>query len=168
MKISKKKTMATMVAIFLMLTITSTLVALPIANAHTPAWTIPTNAYVVCAPSRIGLGQYTTIVVWVDYYSPVAGGGQGQRWDGFKIDITKPDGAKVTIGPFTCRSDVGSDYQAYTPDQLGTYTIVFSWPGQTAVTTSGLPSTNAFINDTFTGSTSAPAYLTVQQEPIKD
>jgi len=168
MQIAKNKTMATTIAIFLMLTITATLVALPIANAHTPAWTIPTNAYVTVAPNPIGLGQYTTIVVWVDRYSPTSGGGAGQRWDGFKIDITKPDGTKVTIGPFKCGSDVGSDYRAYTPDQLGTYTIVFSWPGETAVATPGFPSNSPNIGDWYAGSTSAPAYLIVQQEPITE
>ena len=40
-----------------MLTITA-FIALPIANAHTPAWTVPTNAYVIAAPNPIGVGQY--------------------------------------------------------------------------------------------------------------
>jgi outer membrane protein assembly factor BamB len=166
MKIAKNKTAATTIALFLMLIITTTLIILPIANAHTPPWTFPTNAYAHCSPSTIGLGQYTTIVVWVDRYSPTAGGGAGQRWDGFTITITKPDDTVVTIGPFQCGSDLGSDYRTFTPDQLGTYKIVFSWPGETAVSMPGLPSTSLNIGDFYEGSTSDPTYLTVQQEPI--
>jgi len=168
MQIAKNKTIATLIALFLMLTITATLVALPIANAHDPAWTYPTTAYCVAVPSRIGIGQYTTIVVWTDRYPGTAGGGSGQRWNGFKIDITKPDGTKETIGPFKSGSDVACDYRQYTPDQLGTYTIVFSWPGETVVATPGLPSTSAAIGDYYQGSTSEPATLVVQQDPIAE
>jgi hypothetical protein len=164
-KILSNKTTATAIAIFLMLTITATLVVLPNANAHTPPWTVPTNAYVIVTPSTIGLGQYTTIVVFVDRYSPTAGGGIGQRFNGFQINITKPDGSSVIIGPFQAGSDVGADYRTYTPDQLGTYKIVFSWPGET-IQPSPASETNPAIGDFYEGSTSLPAYLTVQQTPI--
>jgi outer membrane protein assembly factor BamB len=166
MKIAKNKTAAATLALILMLSITATLVVFPLASAHTPAWTVPTTAYCVVTPSTVGVGQYATIVVWVDRYSPTAGGGSGQRWSGFLITITKPDESVVTIGPFECGSDVGSDYRTYTPDQLGTYKIVFSWPGETAEPMPGHPSTDVRIGDFYEGSTSAPAYLTVQQQPV--
>ncbi len=166
MKILKKHTKASLLALFLMITMSaSILLAFPIADAHVPAWNVPTSAYVSCAPDRVGVGQSTTIVVWVDRYSPTAGGGIGQRWDGFKIDITKPDGTNETIGPFQCSSDVGSDFKVYTPDQIGTYTIVFSWPGET-VKPSPAVLTSDTIGDFYEGSTSKPAYLYVQQEPV--
>jgi hypothetical protein len=164
MKFAKKKTKVALIVFFLMLTIIIT--AIPLASTHTPPWKIPTNAFVICTPSTIGLGQYTTIVVWVDRYSPTAGGGAGQRWDGFKIDIMKPDGTNQTIGPFKSSSDVGSDAKVYTPDKVGNYTIVFSWPGDTVEAMPGLPSTSPYIGDFFEGSTSEPFYLTVQQEPV--
>jgi hypothetical protein len=106
--------------------------------------------------------------MFVDRYSPTAGGGQGQRWNGFKLDITKPDGAKQTLGPYQAVSDVGSHYVVYTPDQLGTYTIVFSWPGETVVETPALPDpTDPRLGDFYEGSTSDPAYLTVQDTPVE-
>jgi hypothetical protein len=166
MKIAKNKTAATTIALILMLTITATLVVFPLASAHTPPENVPTTAYCVVTPSTVGLGQYTTIVVFVDRYSPTAGGGSGQRWSGFTITITKPDDSVVTIGPFECGSDVGSDYRTYTPDQLGTYKMVFSWPGETAEAVPGHPSTSPWIDDFYEGSTSLPAYLIVQQQPI--
>jgi hypothetical protein len=166
MQIAKNKTAAATLALILMLSITATLVVFPLVSAHTPAWTIPTSSYCLVTPSTVGLGQYTTIVVFVDRYSPTAGGGSGQRWSGFLITITKPDNTVVTIGPFECGSDVGSDYRTYTPDQLGTYKIVFSWPGETAEAAPGHPSSSEYIGDFYEGSTSDPAYLTVQQQPV--
>jgi hypothetical protein len=167
MQISRSKIMATMIALLLMLTITATLATVPIANAHTPAWTIPTNAYIIATPNPVGVGEYTTLVCWVDQNPPIAGGQQGPRWAGYKIDITKPDGSKQTIGPWTERSATASDWQTFVPDQVGTYTLVFSWPGQTLTNESGIYQTGGipYIGDYFAGSTSAPLSLVVTQEP---
>jgi PQQ-like domain len=173
-KLFSKNNKKSVFALVLMLTIAvSTLFAfLPSANAHTPPWNVPTTAYVCCTPDPIGVGQTTTIVVWLDRYSPMAGGGVGQRWDGFTINITKPDGTTQIIGPFTCSSDVASDWKAFTPDQVGTYTIVFSWPGETVAATAALQNTGSAtmnpdnIGDFYMGSTSAPYYLVVKQDPV--
>ena len=168
---SKDKT-AIAIALFLMATIAGTLITIPSANAHDPPWNVPTSAYCATSPSTVGVGQYTTIIVWVDRYSPFAGGGLGQRWDGFKIEITKPNGDKQTIGPWKCRSDVGSDFQTFTPEMVGTYTIVFSWPGETAIIPPGLPYSGSSTwnedneGDWYEGSTSEPAYLYVQEDPV--
>jgi outer membrane protein assembly factor BamB len=153
------------IALILILTVSALMACISVANAHTPAWTIPTTAYVTPTPNVIGIGQSTTIVAWLDRYSPTAGGGVGQRWDGFLITITKPDGNKFTIGPWQCRSDLAIDWQVYTPDMVGKYTIVFSWPGETCVA-SEADFTNAAIGDNFLGATSNPATLTVQQTPL--
>ena len=68
---------------------------------------------------------------------------------------------------------VGNCYVSYTPDQTGKYTFVAKFPGQTVT---GLPLNPAYsvsaqqgaasVNDTYAASTSAPAYLNVQQAPI--
>ena len=89
----------------------------------------------------------------------------GQRWPGYTINITKPDGTTQIIGPWTCSSALGSDWQTFTPDQVGTYKLVFSWPGATVVASEVVLS-HADINDTMLGDTSEPCYLTVQQEPV--
>ena len=157
------------IALILTLTITALIVALPVANAHDPPWTVPTNAYVIATPNPIGVGQPISIVMWLDQFPPTAAGTTGPRWEGFKLDITKPDGTKETIGPFLCESAVGSSWVPYTPDQVGTYTIVFSWPGQTLanVTAEGIRTQGlAYVGDFFEGSTSEPLTLIVQQESI--
>jgi outer membrane protein assembly factor BamB len=165
MKIQLNRTLST-IALILLLTVSAMMAIMPAVNAHTPAWNVPTTSYVSASPNVIGIGQSTTIVVWVDRYSPTAGGGIGQRWDGFLITITKPDGTKLTIGPWKCSSDVGSDFKVYTPDQIGAYTIVFSWPGETAVA-SPADLTNVGIGDYYQGSSSNPITLSVQAKPIQ-
>jgi hypothetical protein len=87
----------------------------------------------------------------------------GDRWN-FYLDITKPDGANETMGPY--KSDpVGGSFTYYTPNQLGQYTVVARFPGQTLT---GIPgaTTNINVNDTFSASTSLPAVFTVQQDQI--
>ena len=159
----------TLVAVFLMLAIASSLAPLTV-TAHTPAWTIPTYAYVACSPNTVGVGQSAIIVMWLDKYPPTAGGLGGDRWRGFKLDITKPDGSKETI-PYTgTTSQVGSAWILYTPDQVGDYTIVFSWPGQTLTNGTGAPNLAGleYVGDYFMGATSAPAILHVTREKIAE
>ncbi len=167
-KFSRNKITSIAVAIFLIFSMTASLMFLPSANAHSPPWTYPTSAYVTCAPGTIGLGQYTTIVVWLDRFSPTVGGIQGQLWDGYKLNITKPDGSIIIIGPWTCASDVASDFKTFTPDEVGTYTIVFSWPGETVTNGTGIPLASGIpaVGDFFEGATSKPCTLTVQQTPV--
>ncbi len=166
-KFSRNKITSIAIAIFLMLSMTASLVLLPSANAHTPAVNIPTDAYVVCAPGTVGVGQYTSIVVFLDRYSPTNGGITGQLLPGFQLNITKPDGSTIIIGPWTCSSAVASDYKIFTPDEVGTYTIVFSWPGATvAASNSETTSTAPDVGDYLEGSTSAPTTLVVQQSAV--
>jgi len=170
MKIAKNKTMATLITLVLIITIVSTtLTVLPLANAHDPPWTMPTNAYVVASPNPVGVGQYTTIVMFLDQYPTTSTGTSGDRWQGYKLDITKPDGTNETLGPF--HSDqIGTAFTTYVPDQVGEYTIVFSWPGQILGNGTGVPKLGGlgWVGDHFLGSTSEPLTLTVQQDPIPE
>jgi outer membrane protein assembly factor BamB len=169
MKKIQNKTMTTLITFILMLTImaTSVLVALPSANAHTPAWTIPTYAYITVNPSPVGVGQTVAVVMWLNIMPPTAAGVGGDRWRDLKLEITKPDQSKVTLGPFVTDA-VGSAYASYTPDETGIYSLLFKFPGQVCSLNgpSGIPgSTSDYINDTYLAS-NATATLIVQQEPI--
>ncbi len=164
-KLSRNRMTTASIALLLTLVMTASTMLLPSTNASNPPVTIPTHAYVSVVPGTIGVNQYTTIVVFVDRYSPTAGGAVGQVWDGYKLDITKPDGTKETIGPWKCRSAVASDWQQYKPDQIGKYTIVFSWPGgkvEPSLATYNVTQ----IGDIFLGATSAPTTLTVTTETV--
>jgi hypothetical protein len=172
MQISKNKTTATTIALFLVLTIAVTLVALPVANAHTPAWTVPTWSYVSIVNDVIGVNQETVIVYWLNAVPPTRQGGYGDSWT-FTIEVTKPDNSKDILGPFTA-DPVGGGWAAYTPTQVGTHTIVAKFPGKVIT---GLPIPPGFtigtitgaatVNDTYAASTSDPVTLIVQEEPIE-
>jgi hypothetical protein len=160
----KEKTMAIIFVAILTISIGATLI-LPDANAHTPAWQIPTYAYVNVAPNPAGLGQSVTIGMWIQIPPPTAAGAVGDRWHNFNVTITKPDGTKETLGPFTS-DDTGGTYTLYTPTQLGNYSFVFNYPGETMPGANGASQTNAYIGDYFKPSTSETAYCTVQQDPV--
>jgi outer membrane protein assembly factor BamB len=169
MKISRNKPKAKSIALILTLTFAATLLTLPIANAHTPSWNVPTQVYITVNPNPIGVGQTALVVFWVDIYPPTASGKGGDRWRNYKVEVTKPNGDKQTLGPFTS-DPVGSGYTLYTPDQVGTYTFEFSFPGQvlSLYGPTGIPGRDSpYINDTFVAS-SATTTLTVQQEPIPE
>jgi outer membrane protein assembly factor BamB len=170
MQISKTKLKGFIIALFLMLTITasSIMVALPIANAHTPPWKIPTYAFITANPNPVGVGQEVFVMFWLDRVVPGATGVSGDRYRNLNVEVTKPDGNKETLGPFTSDS-IGGSFTKYTPDQTGTYNFTFTYPGQvlSLIGPNGLPGTaNDNVNDTFLPS-NATTTLTVQQEPIK-
>jgi hypothetical protein len=142
-------------------------IALP-ANAHTPSWTIPRYAYVTAAPNPVGAGQAVAIVIWTDIPPPTASAGTGDRWTGFTVDVTKPDGTLVHVLTNGVSDPVGSGYCLYTPDAVGTYTIKFSFPDQIcqlAGYTGINGSSSQYVGDLFTGA-SATTTLTVSQAKV--
>ena len=169
MSISNRKTQKAILSVILTLSfVTAFIAALPMASAHTPAWQIPTYAFMSVTPNPVGVNQHLDIVMWLSNVIPTASGAFGDRWQGYKITITKPDGTTATLGPFTS-DPISSGYTGYTPDQTGTYKFVFSYPGQVLTglpTQNGRPPTNAYVNDTYLPSQSDPVYLTVTQAQI--
>jgi hypothetical protein len=170
MKLQRNKTLST-IALILMLTLSAFVIGMPTANAHTPAWNIPTWCYVSLTNSVVGVNQQVTIVYWLNDVPPTAMGDYGDRWT-FTVEVTKPDGSKDTLGPFTS-DPVGSGWASYVPKQLGTYTIVAKFPGK-VINTPTPPSVGyqtaamaTYLNDTYAASTSDPVTLTVQQAPIQ-
>ena len=168
MKLQRNKTLSA-IALTLILT-TAFMTILPVANAHTPPWNVPTHCYAVCTVNPVGAGQPTGITFWLNAVPPTAFGAYGDRWT-FTIEITKPDGSKDNIGPITS-DPVGGGYTTYRPTQVGTYTVVVKFPNAKVT---GIPippggvyfTGGDFINDTFLASQSNPVTLVVQTDPIK-
>jgi len=137
-------------------------------NAHTPPQNVQTYAYVIASPDPIGVGQTGYILIWLDTIPVSANGVAGDRWTGYTVDITKPNGNTEKLGPFIS-DPTSSFFVQYTPDQIGTYNIKFSFPGQVGSLyhpVTGLEgSQSEWINDTFSPS-SAQTTLTVQQTQI--
>ncbi len=167
---TQTKPVSTASALILLLALSVLSASVSTANAHTPAWTIPTYAYLTISPNPIGTGQTAVIVMWVDWPPPSANGfTTGYRWQNMKVEVTKPDGARETLGPFIS-DPVGGAYALYTPTQVGTYSFVFKFQEQVLVRdhpiTGAQGSNSEYINDTFLSSTSNTMYLTVQKDPI--
>jgi outer membrane protein assembly factor BamB len=171
MGFSRSKTTTIAVALFLMFAIAFSLVALPAANAHTPAWGIPTHAYIHVMPNPVGVDQTVTVYMWLDQLFGVGFGaadsaaiGNDYRFHDYQLTITKPDG-KTETQTFGYISDPTSNqYYKYTPDQVGEYTFNFTFPGQ-AYAEYGHNPASVLVGDSYLSST-ASTTLTVQQEPI--
>jgi hypothetical protein len=176
MKTLKNKTIAIAIAIFLMFSMSASMMLVPSASAHTPTWNVPTYAYVAVFPNPIGTGQTTYIDMWIDHVIDGAALGNDIRFHNYELTITAPDGT-ITTQTFATVSDPTSnlDY-SFTPTQVGTYTFNFTFPGQKYTYTDLLPAgffappgtppaLSAYYNDTYLAST-ASTTLTVQQTAI--
>jgi hypothetical protein len=155
--------MAIAIAILLMLSMSASMMLIPNASAHTPAWQIPTYAFINVAPNPAGLGQAVTVGFWINIPAPTATGVWGDRWGNMTVKVTKPDGTTETLGTFTA-DDTGGTSTHYIPTALGNYTFQMSFPGQTLAGNNLQPgTTSAFIGDYYQPATSPVATLTVQQ-----
>lgn len=164
-----QKTMnKTLVVFIALILVASTCASIFTVAAHSPPWTIQTYAFLNAGPNPVGVGQQVYINMWVDKPAPNANGAYGDRWQNFKLTITKPDGTKETLGPFSS-DDTGGTYTTYTPTTTGNYTFVFNFPGQNLTNANPMPGSapNAFVGDWFTPAESAPVTITVQQDAVK-
>src|SRR3989339_675725 len=152
------------IALFLMLTIAVTLVALPVANAHTPPWTIVSYAYLQAGPNPVGVGQTVLILMWVDGPMRNAALENDIRRHDYTLTITAPDGTTEVRNWPIILDPTSTQFIRYTPTQVGTYTLDFNYPGQT-YTWNATSSERTWTNDTFTAA-SATFLLTVQDEPL--
>ena len=180
--INKTKKIATiLIATLLIVSMTSTILTTTI-NAHTPAWTIPTYAYLTVSPTQAGVGQTVQVFMWLDCVYGAAGGTTASigtdgttassallsntyRFHDYKLTITSPNGT-TTSTTFPIISDSTSNQgTTFTPTEVGIYTFNFTYPGQVYGANGNGYSGSPIINDTYAPS-SAQFTLTVQQEPV--
>ena len=182
MKILKNKIAAIAIAMFLMLSMSASMMLIPNASAHTPAWNIPTYAYISAEPDTIGVGQTITVYIWLDPVYGAAGGtsaivgttgftasaaltSNGYRFLNYKLTITAPDGTVSTRNWAYVADTTSNQYTTFTPTQVGTYNLSFTYPGQVYGAGGNGYSGSSLINDTYLPS-SASTTVTVQQTPI--
>ena len=170
MNIQNNKKVA-ILAVLLMLSMATSMMMVPSASAHTPAWQIPTFAFVQAVINPIGVGQQTYVYMWIDKIPDGAAIANDIRLHNYKLTITAPDGT-TQVQTFAVVSDTTSNQgYAFTPTQIGTYTLKFEFPGQVYDWTTpissffGPPAPSAYVNDTYLPS-SATTTLTVQQAQI--
>jgi hypothetical protein len=143
----KNKTMAILIVAILTVSMTASIALIPNANAHSPGWNIPTYAYLVAAPDPIGVGQTAHIYMWLDAVYGAAGGAGAAigtnastssaaltanfyRFKNYQLTITAPDGTTTSQTFATITDTTSSQFTRFTPDQVGTYTLNFTYPGQ--------------------------------------
>ena len=147
MRINKIKTVT--IAFVLMLTIAATFTTLlpTVTGQVTPVPNRSTGAYLSVNPPLIGLDQPLTVNLWV-YPAPSGPNFETpsrpnqMRYHNITITFTRPDGTKDTFMPLDGSAaatglgpgetqEVGNIWFHYYPNQVGTWTIKFSMPGQT-------------------------------------
>jgi len=161
MQISRNKTVATLISLFLLIAIAVSLVALPNANAQT---TLKTYPYIGAMPNPVGVGQEVLLHVGItkELFSSEMG------WEDLSITITRPDGVVETLSGIKTDSTGGTG-RVYVPTMAGNYTLVTNFPEQevTATKRAGGFFTPMYpIGTIMQASTTAPLTLVVQEEPI--
>jgi hypothetical protein len=160
-----KKAIAIFFAIFLTISMSASMILVPNTSAHTPAWNIPTFAYINAAPNPIGVGQQVSVIMWLDKtFDPSIALSNDWRFHNYNLTIILPSGATEEHDFPTVKDTTSSQFYAYTPTVAGNYTFIFTFPGQQYNTYSH-DATSAFVNDTYLPST-ANTTLTVQQDAI--
>jgi outer membrane protein assembly factor BamB len=159
MKISRSKTSATAIALFLMLAMAISLVALPTtaAQQYVSVGTRKTYAFIGANPNPVGVNQVVGFHFGITQQlaSPSYG------WQGLTITVTRPDNTTETLGTYITDSTGGSAI-TYVPTMIGTYYLQTNFPEQRMpLTAAGIPT-----NTTMLASTSDKLALTVQQEPV--
>jgi hypothetical protein len=141
-----------------------------IANAHTPAWEIPTYAYIQAAVDPVQVGHTATVYMWVDKMA--AGAlmtGNNIRFHDYKLTITAPDGTTTTKTWETVEDTTSSQSYTFVPTQIGTYNFTFNFPKQqytwNATTNPELSPANAAYYGDYYLASNATCTLTVTEEP---
>jgi hypothetical protein len=170
MKIKNINKKLVTLAVLLMLSMVASVMLVPTANAHDPAWQIPTYAYVQAVPNPVGVNQQAIIYMWIDKIPDGAALDNDIRFQDYQITITAPDGTTQTQTFATVQDPTSNQHFFFTPTQIGTYKLDFSFPGYTynytgPIAVFGPPAPSLYIGDTYLAS-SASATLTVQQEQI--
>ncbi len=161
--VKNKKPIYIFSAIMLVLTITIPLAVLSTTDAHTPAWNIPSFAYIGAQPSPVGIGQPVAVYMWVDAPLPSSSEANDIRRHDYVLTITKPDGSKETKSWPVIADTTGVQGYSFTPDQIGNYTLFFEYKGQTF--TWNTTATRSWTNDVFLPS-NATATVLVQEEQL--
>lgn len=115
-------------------------------------------AYITVAPDLVGVGQTVTVLFFQTIPCPTASEGfnPATNWNNYNVLITTPTGKTENFGPYTSDA-TGGAFFTYTPNEIGTYKLDFTFPGQTVVKG---PKTFVFKPS------SATTNFTVQEEPL--
>jgi outer membrane protein assembly factor BamB len=140
---------------------------------------ITTSGFISAAPNTIGVGQQLVVNFWIQP-APQYPSGYAQNiaisnlgYANVTVTFTKPDGTTDTFKPSNpslaaigvapgWTESLGTSYFNYKPDRVGTWSVTFSFPGQTFSEQNGTQ-----IDTLYYKPCTAPAYkFVVQSEPV--
>jgi hypothetical protein len=169
MQILKSKTIAIMIAIFLMISMSASMMLTNATPSLAPGKiSIPIIAFCNVGTNPDGVGQAVNIGFWLNLPPPTAIGVYGDRWQNMTLTVTTPGGTTTTLGPFSS-DDTGGAHTSYTPTTVGTYSFQMSFPGQVlaGVNAGPIGSLNAqWVGDYYEPAVSNVATMTVQTAPV--
>ena len=168
MQISKNKTVAIIIALFLIASMAASMLLIPNTSAHTPPYEYKTYAKTVALPSPIGVGQSALIYAFLGN-APISGSAITNtfRFHNYTIEITDPDGKVQTYHWDTVQDTTGAQFFRFTPTIVGQYNITFTFGGQVLNSTYFDTTSSTAVGDVYLPST-ATTTLTVQQDPIAE
>ncbi len=115
-------------SLILLLSFAVSIVAvLPMTDAQT-APTKPTYAFISATPNPVGVGQETLLHIGITE----ATNGTYWQWKDLTATVTKPDGTKMTLGPFNTDSTGGTG-TVLVSDQVGVWELQTHFPEQKMV-----------------------------------
>ncbi len=162
-----KKTLLTTTLLIIMLVSVSLFACVQPAAATVVNF--DTFCFISAAPNPVGVNQEVLITYLVDKVNPIATI-RADFFTGFTVTITKPNG-DVENKTGLAADSTSTGYFMYVPNQVGTYYLQVSFPGQWANSTAG--SITMFgpvlqdIERWYKPSTSVKLPLVVQQEPVE-
>ena len=114
------------VALVAVIILASSMLLSGVPQTQAQTTSVPTIAYISAEPNPCGRGQTLVVSFWVLPIPPSA----ADIYHNFYVDVTKPDGSVQAMGPYDSQT-IGTAYFTLNPDQTGTWTFDFSYPGET-------------------------------------
>jgi hypothetical protein len=139
-----------------------------VRSANAVIVNIDTFAFISASPNPVQVNNPTLITYLVNKPNPLATIREN-HFTGFTVTITKPDGTIDTKSGLSADA-TSTGYFSYTPNQVGTYSLQVTFPGQWANSSAGdMTFFGPVFVDTerwFKPSTSTKVALVVQEEPV--
>ena len=127
------------------------------------------KAYLSISPNPIGVGQTVLVNIWMTV-APAA----ERQLQHYTVTFTKPDGTTDKVENLKSYEADGTSWFEYMVDQVGTWQVVFSFPGQffpagrylNGVPTTNVSGTSYAYDMYYEPATSPTTNLTVQSEQV--
>ena len=160
----KSKTMAILIALLLTFSMTASMILIPTINAQPTTLNVPDYLYVSASPNPVGVGQTVYVSLFFTKPIPIINSTSfflaATEYTGLTVNIVKPDGTNVTLGPYTSDYTGGVAAVSFVPSAVGNYTFQGIFPGQS------LGSSSTGVTYNMDPAMSPPVKLVVQTSPI--